>query len=238
MRPGDTIDLDVVLKTPGTEGSFTSEWVFVADKERFGNDGSKPFEVSVNVSNSPPTVKYDFASRGCTAQYQSNARLVRNRIRIENSAVTNLRCGNKPGNPLGFVRPLNNPKMESGEITGITGLWTIPPRAPGGIIQGFFPAMIVFSGDHFVAQIGCLSGANNCDVTFELRYRVITPPNHNVSEDSVTYNKTYTGTLTDINLDLASLGLSGRYVSFIFRVQANNNSNENQAVWVGPRIVH
>jgi hypothetical protein len=238
VQPGKTIDLAVNLLTPSAEGNFTGEWIFTAGKENFGDNGSKPFRVNVNVSNSPPNVVYDFAAQICNAEYQSNARVVRNTIRIEKNLVTNLRCDGKTGAPVGFVRQVNNPNMESGQIVGFRGIWTNPPRAPGGITQGIFPAMLVFSGDHFVSQIGCRSGANKCDVTFELVYRVIAPPNTRVSEDSVVFDKTYTGSLINIDLNLSSLGLNGQYVSFIFRVRANNKSDENAAVWVGPRITH
>jgi hypothetical protein len=127
--------------------------------------------------------------------------------------------------------------MESGEITNTNGLWTNPPEKSGGVIQGAFPALLILNGDRFTAQIGCRSGRDDCNVTFELMYRVIVPPNNRIGEDTYTYEKTYTGSLINIDINLSSLGLNGQYVSFVFRVRANNNSDENAAVWVGPRIV-
>jgi hypothetical protein len=107
----------------------------------------------------------------------------------------------------------------------------------GGIIQGYFPALLIQGGDRFTAQVGCQENEPDCDVTFELKYRVIVPPSDVVAENSFVFHEVFDGTITPIDLNLGSLGLTGSYVSFIFRVKANNNSNENEAIWVAPRIV-
>jgi hypothetical protein len=63
---------------------------------------------------------------------------------------------------------------------------------------------------------------------------VIVPPNSVVSENSSSQDELYDGSLSSFNINLNSL--SGQYVSFIFRVTANNDQQENAAVWVAPRI--
>ena len=130
----------------------------------------------------------------------------------------------------------DNPNTEAGSV-GLPGLWTNPPFRTNGIIQGFFPALLIQSDDIFSAQVGCLSGNGSCNVTFELKYQVIVPPNMVTSENSIIQNKVYDGTLFTYNVDLSSLGLTGQYVSFVLRVIANNDSSQNAAVWVAPRIV-
>ena len=122
-------------------------------------------------------------------------------------------------------------------MVGFSGLWTNPPFATNGIIQGYFPAMIVQSGDKFSARIGCINGATNCNVTFELRYQVIIPPNIVSLENSIAQTEVYEGTLGTYNVDLGALGLTGQYVSFALRVTANNNTKDNAAIWVAPQIV-
>jgi hypothetical protein len=122
-------------------------------------------------------------------------------------------------------------------MVGLPGLWTNPPFRTNGIIQGHFPALLIQSGDRFSAQVGCLSGNAECNVTFDLRYQVIIPPNIVSSENSITHSKAYDGTLFTYDIDLGALGLTGQYVSFSLRVTANNDSSKNAAVWVAPRIV-
>ncbi len=122
-------------------------------------------------------------------------------------------------------------------MTGLPGLWTNPPFKTNGIIQGYFPALLVQPNDKFTAQVGCNNGNGECNVTFDLRYQVITPPNVVTGENSFTHSKVYDGTLYNYDIDLGSFGLTGQYVSFALRVTANNDSSQNAAVWVAPRIV-
>ena len=122
-------------------------------------------------------------------------------------------------------------------MVGLPGLWTNPPFTTNGIIQGYFPALLIQSGDKFSAQVGCMNGNGSCNVTFELKYQVIVPPDTVTGENSISQNKVYDGTLFTYNVDLGSLGLTGQYVSFALRVTANNDSGQNAAVWVAPRII-
>lgn len=238
VKPGKTIDLMVNLLTPNLQGNITGQWVFRSDGEYFGNNGSTPFRVNVNVVSASPNPVYDFASRSCAAFWQSNVRMVNGRPRLSSSAVSNLNCNGRVGNPIGFVVQAPNPNTEAGPFTNTPGLWTNPPRITGGVIQGVFPAMLIFNGDRFQAQVGCLNGAGQCNVNFELRYQVIIPPSTVSVENSFVISKIYDGALQNFDLDLTGLGLSGQYVSFIFRVAANNDTNENAAIWVAPAIVH
>jgi hypothetical protein len=237
VRPGNTIDLAVDLQTPNSEGKYTGYWKFRAGGETFGNNGNTPFNARVNVDDSPPTTKYNFATQACAADWETNARYSGGRIRLTSGFEVGIPCDGRAGYPGGFIRKLNTPNMENGEAS-VPGIWENPPYIDGGAIQGRFPAMLIFSGDHFKAEVGCRNSAEDCDVTFELKYQVIDPPSSVIAEGSETRHETYDGSLSEFNLDLGSLGLSGKYVSFLFRVRANNKTDENQAVWVGPRIDH
>jgi len=97
--------------------------------------------------------------------------------------------------------------------------------------------LLIHSGDTFTAQVGCLNGNSNCNVTFTLKYQVIVPPNTVTSENSITVDQVYDGALGTFNVNLGALGLTGQYVSFALRVTAHNDSEQNEAVWVSPRIV-
>ena len=166
--------------------------------------------------------------------WQSNVRSVRSGV--TSSVGYGLRCPGRPNNNVGFVVQLTNPNTEAGSIVGVPGLWTNPPFRSTGIIQGYFPALLIQSGDKFTAQVGCLFGNGECNVTFDLRYQVIVPPNVVTLDNTITQSKIYDGTLFNYNVDLGALGLAGQYVSFALRVTANSGSSQNAAVWVAPRI--
>lgn len=234
VRPGKSIDLAVNLVTPSVEGNYTGLWILRTSGETFGDGGNRPFRVIVLVTDSRPDPIYDFAANRCQALWQSNARMNRNRCQLTTGSGSTLPCNGRHGNPVGFVDRIDNPTMESGPVGGLPGLWTNPPIVTGGVVQGTFPALLIQSGDHFTAQVGCLEGNPNCNVNFELRYQVIVPPNSVVSENSSSQDELYDGSLSSFNINLNSL--SGQYVSFIFRVTANNDQQENAAVWVAPRI--
>ncbi len=234
VQPGKSIDLAVHLETPSYSGSVTDEWLFKAGGQTFGDGGKHPFIVSVNVSDSPPNEVYHFASDACDGSWQSNARFSQNTGKIVLGGTTALSCSGRWDNPIGFVYKDGDPNTEAGPQNK-TSIWTVPPRADGGIIEGSFPAQIILPGPYFFkAQVGCRHDANNCSVTFQISYEVIVPPNNEISENSANFNQTYDTSLDSISIDLS--GLIGQYVRFEFRVRANNNSDENYSVWIDPRI--
>ena len=144
-----------------------------------------------------------------------------------------LSCPGKTGNPIGFVRRIDTPEMETGNETG-PAILSNPPEKSDGEIEGVFPLILIHSGDHFTSQVGCRQGEEDCDVRFELTVKVISPPNTVVSQETFTWHQTYDGALDTIDKNLS--GLAGNYVQFVLRVKANNNSDENAAIWVRPRI--
>jgi hypothetical protein len=227
VRPNRTIDIPVNMITPNAEGNYTGLWMLKTSEESFGDQG-KPFRVNVNVKDSPPNPIFDFAVQACQQGIWQSS--------VNSRRTTFLPCPGRQNNRAGFVRQLANPNTAAGVIVG-NGLWTHPPVATNGIIQGYFPALLIQSGDRFSAQFACLNGNPSCNVTFDLRYKIIVPPNTVTGENSLTQTKGYDTTIGLFDVDLGSLGLTGQYVSFALRVIANNNSTQNAAVWVSPRIV-
>jgi hypothetical protein len=232
VRPGKSVDIAVNLISPSQDGSYTGRWYFNADGERFGNKGDNPFTAYVHVRQPLPNLMFEFSNNLCQAFWRSNAKSSGGKIVL--GAENNLTCPGKAGNPIGFVRKINTPEMESGSEAG-PAIWSAPPEKEGGVIEGVFPAMLIYNGDHFQAQIGCRQGDDKCDVRFELTYKVIVPPSNTVDQNTISWHETYDGTLTPIDINLSSL--AGNYVQFVLRVRANNNSDENGALWVRPRIV-
>ena len=236
VKPGKVIDIPVNLITPNSDGNYTGLWVLQADGESFADTNGQPFRVNVNVSDSPPNPIFDFTVRACEGVWQSNARIVRNHVSTSSTAY-GLRCPARSKSPVGFVVTQNNPNTEAGVISGMPGLWTNPPFVNEGVIQGYFPALLIHTGDTFSAQVGCLNGNGSCNVTFELKYQVIVPPNVVTSENSIGMLEVYEGSLSTYSVDLGALGLTGQYVSFALRVRAHNDSEQNAAIWIAPRII-
>lgn len=238
VKPGKTIDIAVSLITPDRDGSIKSQWVFTDKNEVFGNKGTnKAFSLSVNVFQTVPNPVFDFSNNLCKASWNSNAHKVKNQIKISDNFVP-IQCNGKPNNPLGFVRKMSEPGTEAGPATGLMGVWENPPFVKDGITQGMFPALLILPGDRFSAYVGCLFESDECDVTFELKYRVITFPYAVVEEKTISRDQVYDGAIGSLEIDLGSLGLYGNYVEFFFRVKAKNDSKQNTAIWISPGIVH
>ena len=75
------------------------------------------FEVSVNVSSTPPNQVYDFASNSCDGSWQSNARFGRNVGKIVLGNTSSLSCNGRRDNPIGFVFKDGDPDTEAGVIS-------------------------------------------------------------------------------------------------------------------------
>ncbi len=105
-------------------------------------------------------------------------------------------------------------------------------RLPGRVMarSGVYPAVNIQSGDHFVAQVGCLHGGASCDVQFYLRYDAgsgVQPLGQ--------WHEVYDNSVRTLDIDLSAL--NGKSVEFILLVDANANAGQDWALWIAPRIV-
>jgi len=220
VRPGETIDISVNLKAPTKPGEYTGNWMLrSADGIVFGlGAGAKqPFWVKIKVVE-PSKTAFDLAANYCAAEWRTQAGL--------------LTCPSAGVDTTNGSITLNNaPKLEGGHQDDEPALITVPAAGDGGYIVGKFPVFKVQSGDRFKAIIGCLDGAPNCNVTFQLNYIA-----DGGSEQSLgSWTQTSDGKWDQLNIDLSTL--NGKSVQFILKVLSNGNSQDDLAFWLAPRIV-
>lgn len=163
-----------------------------------------------------PVVFYNFSDNYCAAEWESGAGI--------------LPCPGPDTDPRGYVLKLSGATLETGEVASSPVLVTYPQMVDGGVITGRFPAINVLAGDRFQARIGCLSGAPNCNVLFQLNYRANGGAPQNLNQ----WIETQNGVVTQINLDLSTL--AGKSVEFILVVSANGPALEDRAFWHNPLI--
>ena len=218
VDPGETIDLAVDMVAPDKAGDHEGRWILSTDKgTNFGVDSDAKGEifVSIQVSKKDRGFAYDFAGNYCAASWESDA--------------GDLSCPGQEGDTDGFVVRVDSPDLES-RHENEPALWTSPEMVKDGYIQGTYPSFQVKSGDHFLADIGCLEGYEKCNVLFTLKYQLGSDKPKKFDE----WNETYDGKTTRIDIDLSSL--DGEKVKFIFEVNTNGNFKDDAAFWLAPHI--
>jgi len=226
VAPGQTIDLSVNLVAPTAGGSYKGFWELRnANGVLFGlgPNTDDPFWVSINVSayrsDAVPTSKYpyDFTATLCQATWFSNA-----------GNVT-LPCPNVPSTFPQWAAVLMNPKFSTGTQENERTIW-MHINNSNDYMQGFFPATVIKTNDHFIARIGCLYGNTNCTASFSLDIKVDNGSVTNIGKWSTTYN----GGLTKIDIDLSQY--AGKSVQFILGATDKNASGSVDLFWFVPSI--
>jgi hypothetical protein len=219
VRPGETLDLSLDLKAPNRVGEYQGTWMLSNSAgQRFGvgTAGSQALEVRIRVSDLSRVV-YDFAGNYCEASWRNDN--------------IGLSCPGTDGDPEGYVLRDNTPTLENGRTENEAALVVQPRAVADGLVRGRFPEVTVREGDHFRAIIGCMDGQTDCNVRFQLRYRL-------PGQDVVTlqeWNEKFDGKVTVVDVDLTSL--AGNKVSFVLTVRAKSDPNGDRAFWLSPRIV-
>ncbi len=232
VAPGQTVDLSVSLTAPSSPGTYRGNWKL---RNAYGNtfgigvNANVAFWVEVKVLSLTTTVTptsttvpgsttvYDFATNYCSAEWRTDAGV--------------LGCPGTEGDVQGFVVRLSNPTLSNGAAAGEAALETVPQNVDTGVISGRFPAITVNSGYHLRTRASCLSGATNCNVTYQINYRSDGGSLTNLAS----WNLTYAGGVQTIDIDLSAL--AGHSVEFSFAVTANGAYNQDAALWVAPKIV-
>jgi hypothetical protein len=220
IKPGETIDLSINLEAPAKVGAYVGNWVLrnaAGDNFGTGKDTKGTLSTKISVSELDNIV-LDFIEDACSAVWVND---------IEET----LPCPGVDGDPAGYALKVQTPTLENGIIENEPALVMHPRAAEDGNIRGRFPDFKVKAGDHFRAVIGCLDGQPDCQVRFQLRYRI-------PGEEPVTlqeWNEHFNGKVTKIDLDLTEL--AGKEVRFVLIVSARGSSEGDLAFWLGPRIV-
>lgn len=220
VKPGETVDLYVLMEAPTTMGFYQGFWKLEdASGNRFGigDDGAGPFWVKINVA---PKVVYNFVDEYCKAEWSSGK-------------TASLPCpGTENDNQTGFVYRVNTPTRENGTYENEAAIFTSPDNiSDGGEIVGVYPPFEVQDGDVFKAVIGCMNGFDKCNLRFELRYQI----GDGTVKTLAYWYEVYEGKMNSVVVDLSDL--AGEEVTFILRVRNRITAAENVGMWIQPRII-
>lgn len=217
-RPGEYVDASVDLVAPSQPGEYRGNWKLSDNTGRqfgIGSSYNNPFFVSIEVDTAASGIVLDFARSYCSAEWQSN--------------TAGLECPGDQGDENGFVLYLSNPNLENKHEDEPT-IWTQPDFNTDGFITGVYPEYTVQAGDRFRADVGCLYGNPDCDITFVLQYY----NEAGVLKYMAEWTEVYDGTITHIDIELGSL--VDKTVQFVLTVKANSKSRDNAGFWLHPQI--
>lgn len=220
VKPGETIDLYVLMEAPSATGYYEGFWMLEnASGQQFGlgDSGNGPFWVKIQVA---PRVVYNFVDNYCQAEWYS-------------SNTDSLPCpGTENDNKTGFVYRVNTPTREDGTLENEAAIFTSPDHnSDGGEIVGTYPPFEVRDGDVFKAVIGCIQPFDKCSLQYELRYRIGTGSVKTLES----WREVNEGKMNSVSVDLSSL--AGEEVTFILRVRNYKTAAENVGMWIQPRII-
>jgi len=218
VKPNQTVNISIDLVAPTKTGVAQGWWMLQdTSGNRFGvgSQANNSFWVKINVVDIENGLVLNFVDNYCAAKWESSA--------------GDLPCPGSSSDKAGFVIRLDNPVLESRKENEPT-LWTNPEDKQDGWIRGIFPAVLIKSGDRFLADTGCLGSYKKCDVTFQLNYRANGGPIKLFTE----WSEVYDGEVTHVRLDLTPF--EGRSVEFILTVLANGSAEDDAAFWLQPHI--
>lgn len=219
VRPGETVDVKVDFLAPAEQGRYRGYWMLSnADGERFGigDNAQNAFWVEIRVAAPNQNFAYDFATNMCTATWRSSA--------------GSLPCPGDAQSSDGSVTLLDRPVLENGRREDEATILTRPEATRDGWIQGVYPPYKVRSGDHFLADVGCLENNQRCEVVFSLDYQIGGGGMKNLGE----WYEIYDGSLTRIDVDLSAL--EGKNIQLILSVTNYGRPSQANAFWLAPSI--
>jgi hypothetical protein len=219
VYPGQSVDLAVDLAAPTTSGHYRGYWMLsnpYGANFGIGARAEKAFWVDIQVVATNTGYAFDFVANVCAANWRSSAR--------------GLSCPGDADSQYGFVEVLYQPVLETGKHENEPALWTRPEATRDGWILGIYPPYRVQTGDHFLADLGCLEKSQGCDVTFHLSYQAPNGAVHSLAD----WHEVYDGNLTRADVDLSSL--AGKSVRFVLSVTNNGKPSKANAFWLVPSI--
>ncbi len=215
VAPGQSVQVSMTLQAPSTEGTYRGTFrLRNASGAIFGlgSSADKDFWVEIKVASATGSI----ADNYCLGQWTT--------------AEGTLICPGKIGDAKGYVLKVDAPKLENGTVDNEPAIVTGPPVGNGGQITGRLLPVTIANGAHFKTVVGCMYGANNCSVTFTLKYSVDRGAALTLGE----WSEKADGGLTRVDVDLSSL--AGKSVELILVVTANSASDGQQAFWLNPKI--
>ncbi|PKO07515.1 MAG: hypothetical protein CVU41_02145 [Chloroflexi bacterium HGW-Chloroflexi-3] len=227
VKPGETIDLSIDLKSPTNPGEYKGEWMLRTPGGKIfgvGEKADKAFWVIIKVENyqseGVPSEIYplDFVAKICNAQWKSNYSVVR------------IPCDTDKSMTKAYVAVLLKPKLENGYLDDERTIHMHLDGESGSWIQGYYPALLIKDGAYFSAVVGCLDGSKSCNVTISLEARIDGGNPVNLGK----WVETYDEKITKIEIDLSSY--AGKNVEFILGI-SNRSNVISDVFWLAPRVV-
>jgi len=222
-KPGQTIDVSIPLISPSRAGNYIGYWKIRSnDGVVFGtgDNHNTGIDVTIDVTNniSPaPDARYDFADRYRKAAWKTSQGAI------------------SPDGPAdyrnGGITISSAPLMEINHQDDELALILIPDQGTSGMISGEYPAIDIQASDHFTSLLSCGNEKANCDVTFQI----------NISVDGGSkallgsWAQVYDGSYDRVDIDLSAY--AGQSVRFTLTVLNNGTSQDDEAVWLAPKIV-
>lgn len=217
VKPGEKVDISVDMVAPSNTGTYKGNWM-LRDDSGFGigaGSANKPFWVLIKVGTPTSGVIFNFAKSACSASWSTGA--------------GKLPCPGTGVEPSGFVIPLDKADLEHrSEDEPI--LWTNPQVIANGFITGIYPKIQIEKGDEFIAEVGCLAESPNCDIVFQVNYRI----DGKALKSLGSWREVSDSNTTVIEIDLSAL--EGKEVEFILTVSTNGEYDDDAAFWLMPHI--
>ena len=221
VQPGEKIDIAVDMVAPTTPGTYTGYWMLMDEQGQLfgaGENADVPFWVRIRVTDEDEFVFYHLAENYCQAGWVS-------------SVNDNIACPSPEDIHQGFVQAIESPRLEDGKVYDEPSILTYPDSGESGYMVGRYPRMMIQEGDHFRATIGCLHDATSCNVNFTLRVLV---PGVGFTTLGM-WHEVYDGMIYPIDVDLSEY--AGTEVEITLSAIAVDDTPNNYAIWVDPRIV-
>lgn len=221
VEPGQRVNISVTLTAPSTPGTVRGYWMLKNSSGGvfgIGTTGSTPFWVKINVLK-PFIIAYDFTLAPCSATWHYNGGPIPCPITRDRDKI------------YGYMEKYDNPILEDGLAAGKPGLLYIMEDGYSKYIQGVFPVMDIFPGDHFQATIGCEGGAVGCYVKYRLEF--MNPKTRGLTTIWSTYEK-YDGKNTSVDIDLSKF--AWKKGQLVLSVYSYGPGKGDRALWVAPQI--
>ncbi len=221
IASGETVDISIDMVAPDSPGTYTGYWLLRDDREQIfgvGSDTDSPFWVRIRVTEEDEVVIYNFAENVCDAGWESEVE-------------ENIPCPSAEDFDQGFVQGQDSAELEDGKTYLEPTILTYPNSVEGGYMVGRFPGLVIEEGDRFQATIGCQFGAEDCDVRYTLRI-VRTGEGY---DRLGMWHEVYEGLFQPVDVDLSDF--TGQEVEIVLSAIATDDTGENYALWLDPRVV-
>jgi hypothetical protein len=216
VAPGQMTLVSVELTAPTTPRSYVG---FFKLRDPQGNlfgwgpTADKSFWVKINVAN-----EYYFLDNLCSARWQN--------------ATDLLYCPGKTSDPKGYYLRQVGPTSQESTVHKEAALLMAPQAIANGQLSGTYNPVLVPAGAHLRSEVGCIFGMQYCNAAVGITFSVDGAPEQNLGEWKVSA----WGQSVPVDVNLESLNLVGKAVSFKFYVSANGEGKDDLVFWINPRL--